>query len=143
MFHHRNFLKIALAVILIGWSQPAIGQYAQTDEIVTAGRPIKLNISQADTLFVTYRPGTSISETISIPVTGEIYEWTPRKAGIVALSTPGGITQNVSVRFNDFPVSGLIILLGAGIILFGGALLASIKLFGKETPEQVTARPDT
>lgn len=136
----RTILFAALLLLLAG---PLKAQYLNTHEVLKAGQEVQLTIPGADTLLVTYRPGSNISETIRIPVEGKHFTWTPREAGIVALSTPDGPTQNVSVRFDAFPFPGFVILIAAGSILFGGALFASVKLFGKESAEQIAARPDT
>ena len=59
-----------------------------------------------------------------IPVSGTVATWTPSRAGVVALATADGASRNVSVRFDETPISGLLILIVAGLVLFGGAALA-------------------
>jgi hypothetical protein len=83
-----------------------------------------------DTLLATYRPSTSIAHVDTLV---GAQQWTPTEAGVVALSTPGGDTQNVSVRFARTPLAGLAVLLVAGLILFGGAGFAFRKLFEDDT----------
>lgn len=124
-------------------AQPATGQYVQAGEVLIAGQPVTITAPGADTLVITYRPGSNISQVKRISLTETGYTWTPHTAGITALSTPGGAAQTVSVRFNRLPLPGLIVFIIAGTILFGGAALASVKLFGKGTPEMFTDRPDT
>lgn len=75
-----------------------------------------------------YRPGSKVSRTEMVGTTrddGRLL-WTPDGAGIVTLRTVGdgapALSTNLSVRFQGVPLSGLIILLGAGIILYGGVI---------------------
>lgn len=143
MIVRNRILKIVLFALFILWTQPASAQYANADSVLTVGQPITLTVSQADTLTFIYRPGSNISDTVHVPIVGNNYRWTPSEAGLVALTTPNGDTQDVSVRFDDVPLAGYIILFGAAFILLGGAIFASSKLFGKETPKEIAQRPDT
>ena len=74
-----------------------------------------------------YRPNSVTARTETIATTGPdgSVSWTPRDAGIVALTARRGdeqvALQNIAVRFGSFPASGIAILLLAGILLFGGA----------------------
>ncbi len=119
------------------------GQYIPKEEIIYANETVQITVPGAETLTIVYRPGSNISDTVRVSVEDRTYRWTPREAGIVALSTPDGAVQTVSVRFEDVPFWGYFILFGAGFILFGGAIYTSIKLFGKETPDEIASRPDT
>jgi hypothetical protein len=123
--------------------QQTKAQYVQKNVVFTVGQPITFSGVDADTLIVTYRPGSNISHAEYIPLTNGSYTWIPESAGIISLSTPGGPSQTISVRFETLPLSGLIMLIVAGSILFGGAIAASIRLFGKESPEMVARRTDT
>lgn len=137
---------VVLFFALVGFFltvQPAAAQYVAEDEVLVAGEPVTLTLPAADTLVITYRPGSNISRVEYVPVTGASYTWTPSEAGLVALATSEGPVQTVSVRFDEVPFAGLFILFAAGAILFGGATFASVKLFGKESPEMLTDRPDT
>ena len=123
---------------------PAAAQYAATEQPVVAGDTLTLTLPAAvDTLTVTYRPGSNIKRVEHVAVSGGRHVWAPREGGLIALSTPGGPSQTVSVRFRRAPIGGLIILILAGGILFGGAAFASIKLFGKQPDTSLTDRPDT
>jgi hypothetical protein len=137
----------SLSIILLGIAMictaPAKAQYVEANEIFTAGQTINVSVTQADTLIITYRPGSNIAEIQTVAVSGNSYQWTPKEAGLVSLSTPGGPVQTVSVSFGGFPAQGLIVLIIAASILFGGALYASVNLFGKTSPGIITDRPDT
>ncbi|HEX6981810.1 MAG TPA: hypothetical protein VF181_03530 [Balneolaceae bacterium] len=137
--------SISIMVITIGLlcATSAKAQYVEANEIFTAGQAVNVSVPQADTLIITYRPGSNIAEVQKVAVSGNTYKWTPKEAGLVSLATPGGPAQTVSVSFGGFPVQGLIVLIIAGSILFGGALYASVNLFGKASPEAITDRPDT
>lgn len=133
----------ALVLSFLFSVSPAYAQYADADQVFVAGHPVTLTIPDADSLIITFRPGSNIAETQVVPVTEPNFKWIPREAGIVSLKTPGGPAQTVSVRFNSFPVPGFIVLIIAGGILFGGAAYASFNLFGKTSAGTVTDRPDT
>ena len=78
----------------------------------------------------TYRPNSGVVEEVSSKLDGPstTFTWTPDRAGIVQLSA-GSATRNVSVRFSSFPVLGMIIMLIAAGVLFGGAAFAFRMLF--------------
>lgn len=132
-----------LVILAIVCATPARAQYVDANKIFTAGQPVSVSVPQADTLIITYRPGSNIADIQTVAVSGGMYQWTPTEAGLVSLATPGGAAQTVSVGFSGFPVQGLIVFIIAGSILFGGALYASVNLFGKSSPEAIIDRPDT
>jgi len=87
---------------------------------------------------VTYRPGSRVSQTDLIGMTsadGEL-EWTPAAAGIATLTAtwkgPDQVEQtasaNVSVRFRELPVDGILIMLVAGFILIVGSVIRMIRV---------------
>jgi hypothetical protein len=51
------------------------------------------------------------------------WTWQPARAGVVQLSS-GGLTQNLSVRYAEFPLGGLIVMVLAALILFGGIVVS-------------------
>lgn len=77
---------------------------------------------------VTYRPN---SETARVEEVGDFsadgaLTWTPVDAGITSLSvidSAGAVllSKNIAVRFASPPVSGLLIFILAGLLLFGGS----------------------
>lgn len=89
----------------------------------TVGKATTIVLPQVvDKVKITYRPDARAVETTEeIPGGGtEHVVWRPLHAGIVKIEA-GGLTKKVSVRFDGLPMSGLLILLIAGAILFGGA----------------------
>ncbi len=142
--HGRAAYCLVLTLLLgAATALPAAAQFAPEGESIVAGQTVTLNMEGADTLIITHRPGSNISRVEHVPVTEAEYSWTPATAGLVALSTPGGPVQTISVRFDRAPVAGLVILLLAAGILFGGAGFASFRLFGKQPGTTLTDRPDT
>ncbi|HVT42902.1 MAG TPA: hypothetical protein VMT00_00775 [Thermoanaerobaculia bacterium] len=84
---------------------------------------------------VVYRPNSRTSFTAVLRPTDVAGRttWTPRDAGIVTLEArdPSGkgaalASLNVAVRFGHFPARGLTIMIAAGILLFGGAVIGMI-----------------
>jgi hypothetical protein len=75
-----------------------------------------------------YRPGSQVESLDSLGQTGPggTLSWAPREAGVVTLRTVEGqapaYSHNLSVRFRGLPVPGLIILIAAGVILYGGVI---------------------
>ncbi len=143
MNYSKYLLAAVFAFMILSSASHVKAQYIPEEEIIVAGQSVTITVPHSETLSIVYRPGSNISDTVRVPLEDAKYRWTPREAGIVALITPEGPVQTVSVRFEEFPLSGYIILFGAGFILFGGAIYASIKLFGKETPDEIASRPDT
>ena len=107
-----------------------------TPDLAVMGREATLHFgAPVDTLFVTYRPNSVVAQRDTIRIGGfDSVKWTPRKAGVVQISLPGGVSQNVSVRFTEPPMSGLMILIAAGLILFGGAILSMRALLSGGKP---------
>lgn len=109
----------------------ARAQFVPEGALVVRGQPIEVTLPSPtpDTLRVVYRPSAAISHTDVLLTQGAAtYTWTPSTAGVVRLAA-GGTAQNVSVRYVRPPLSGIMVLLIAGFILFGGAIYALRKLF--------------
>lgn len=82
-----------------------------------------------------YRPNsqTGTEETlVAVDASGSVL-WTPRHAGPVTLQVfppgatagePPAATHTLAVRYGHFPPSGMLIMVLAGLLLFGGAGLA-------------------
>jgi hypothetical protein len=132
------------------------------------GEPIRVAVRDAGdhpvagaVVEVVSRPNSSTSHTAALPPTDAagVTRWTPAYAGIVALTAragalhsdgePGGeagaeiATARVAVRYGGFPPSGLLVMLVAGVLLFGGAALGFVKLLGGPGPPPTTEAPST
>lgn len=141
-------LIVLACVLLAGTALPASGQLSLPADPPYAGRPYEIGLTAPiDTLVARYRPNSSVfyDEAFLIPPGATTFTWTPAEAGVVALrAAPGEAWQNVSVRFDRYKPSGILILLLAGSILFGGAAFAFRKLFQDDAPVGDPAvRPDT
>lgn len=138
-------LLLLLAALL---SAPALAQIAVSPEAPVRGQPVTVTLdAPAEALLVTYRPNSGIAVEETVPVTGTTATWTPSRAGVVGLATPDGASRNVSVRFDRTPLSGLFILIGAGVVLFGGATFAMRALLSDDeaamSEETLEHWPDT
>lgn len=144
---------LAIAVIVVAFFAPARGASPSiqlSDESPVVGQAITVTLPVAvDTLTVTYRPNSSVATTeyvVNRPA-ASTFQWASRNPGLVELSYPdrssasgpARVKHNVSVRFAGVSVSGLAVMFGAGIILFGGAAFAFRTLFRDTAPGE---RPD-
>ena len=112
----------------------------ESPENPVVNRPVRVKLdAPAETVTVIWRPNSAIPDTIVVPVTGSEFEWTPMRSGVARfeVSGPGGTSaQNVSIRYDKYPGSGIFVLIVAAIILFGGAGFAMGKLLGGEMPKR-------
>ena len=116
-----------------------------TPEQPTRGEPVTVTFSQpVDSVTVTYRPGaiTAHSETFA-PGTAT-FEFTPERAGVVSVAA-GDAARSLSVRFRGAPLGGIVVMVLAGLILFGGAAISLRALLadGHKIEVDPTMRPDT
>ena len=136
-----------LVLLAVLAAAPALAQISTEPAAPVRGEPVTVTLAEpADELLVTYRPSSGIAVEETVPVSGGRATWTPNRAGVVLLATADGATRNVSVRFDRTPVSGLLILIVAGLVLFGGASFAMRALLsGPEatTEDTIEHWPDT
>ena len=128
-------LSFAAGLLSLAGPRHAAAQYVPPEASLVVGRPVQITLpAPSDTLTVTYRPNSSIDAVEHVaPAAGSAsLTWTPREAGVVQLTSSGGPAQNVSVRFSTPPISGILVLTLAGLILFGGAVFAFRKLFAPD-----------
>lgn len=90
-----------------------------------------------------YRPNsqTSFSERLDPTDANGTTSWTPRDAGIVTLSAKDAsgadTSAHVAVRYGTFPLPGVIVMIVAGLLLFGGASLGFVMLLREQrVPEE-------
>lgn len=139
-----------LSAILVLLALAALPAAAQPITVAPAmpvvGQPATLRFSApVDTVLVTYRPNSAVARRDTIRIGGfESVKWTPAQAGVVQIRLTDGTAQNVSVQFARLPLSGVLVLLVAGCILFGGATFAMRKLLSDDAPRLVPEDlPDT
>lgn len=125
-------LLLAFCLITV---MPAQAQIQLSTETPTEGEPITVTLDKpAEVLLVTYRPNSAVThrDTFRIQPAASVFEWTPDRAGIVALRVPEQGSKNVSVRFQGLSASGIAVMAIAGALLFGGAAFAFRLLFKDE-----------
>ena len=96
-----------------------------------------------------YRPNSETAHTADLGATGAdgTVEWTPDDAGVVLLEAgpedaPLAQTR-VSVRFGGFPPLGLLVMVVAALLLFGGAALGFVWLMRGPEPLPAEEPPST
>lgn len=116
----------------------APAQISLSDKQPVQGEPVTITLAQpASELIVTYRPNSSVArmDTLRAEQPATAFLWTPRKAGVVSLSTATD-SRNVSVRFQGLSGSGILVMIVAGTLLFGGAAFAFRILFKDEEEDE-------
>jgi len=149
-------LALVLAGAAAGTAVPARADIAVSPEAPVAGRAATVTVTAGQapaagaTVQAIYRPGSEVSHIETVGVTGSdgSVAWTPEDAGVVTLKasipSPAGKepveeSRNLSVRFNGAPVFGVVIMILAGVILYGGVILG-FRFLG-QAPTGL--RPDT
>ncbi len=116
-----------------------------TPDAPTRGEDVTVTFSEpVDSVMVTYRPGAVTATTETFTPGTSTFTFTPVKAGIVSVAS-GDASQSLSVRYVGTPIAGLIVMILAGLILFGGAGLALRSLLsdGDRIAIDPTLFPDT
>lgn len=101
-----------------------------------------------------YRPNstTSVSEELTPVDASGTLMWTPTHTGPVTLEvrpagadpeTPAVASHTVAVRYGGLPASGLLIMVVAGVLLFGGAAVSFILLLKNPDYLPVEEPPST
>ncbi len=129
----RNGLIAALLAMAFAGLATADVTIELTEDFPVRGRAVDVRVMGGDigetySFSVTYRPN---SETSAVEDLGGFspegrLSWTPVDAGITSLNViddEGGtvVSRNIAVRYESPPLSGLLIFILAGILLFGGS----------------------
>ncbi len=78
-----------------------------------------------DELTITYSPKSEVEIVEKVPTNGtKLVLWRPKYAGVATITTPGHKALTVSIRYDGVPLGGVLIMLLAGFILFGGAFVS-------------------
>lgn len=130
---------LALSTLLVssalaGWSMESENAFP------ILNKPMEISISsdegldcQRAVLNVIYRPNskTERKETVGSPAFDCKLSWTPKNPGITILSLTYEdkevIKKQISTRFDRTPVLGILVLVAAGCILYGG-IIYSMKV---------------
>lgn len=113
-------------LLLVALVAPAAAaQISASTQAPVRGEPMQLTFAApVDSFSVTYRPGAVTAHTETLATGGaQTVTWMPARAGVVQVAA-GEATQNLSVRFRGAPALGILVMVVAGLILFGGAALA-------------------
>lgn len=148
-------LAVALAAALGAVAQPAAEApgvtLAAENERPRIGDTVRLTVLAGGTplagarVAAVYRPNSSTTSTEHLAPTdaaGTVF-WTPSAAGPVRLEArpteaaedaPPAASLAVAVRYGGFPVSGMAIMLIAGVLLLGGAVVGLSMLLREGAP---------
>ncbi|MGB3542744.1 hypothetical protein [Rubrivirga sp.] len=138
-------MRFLLLLALLATSAGAQDIVSITPEQPTRDEAVTVTFSEpVDSVTVTYRPGAVTATSETFTPGSETFVFSPSKAGVVSVSG-GDATQSLSVRYLGTPTAGLIVMILAGLILFGGAGMALRALLadGHRIEIDPTLFPDT
>lgn len=151
----------ALAAALSGaplFAEGAAPTLRAETEYPLRGEPVTIRLAAPDggplagvPISAEYRPNSETAHAEPLGSTGAdgTLSWVPADAGVVTLRAGGGdgeppiATAQVAVRFGAFPAVGLLVMVAAAILLFGGALLGFRLLLGPPPAAPVIEPPST
>ena len=139
----RPLLLCALLAVAAGATAQDIVSVAPDSP--TRGEVVTVTFSEpVDSVTVVYRPGAVTAVTEVMTPESATFRFTPERAGVVSVSS-GGASQSLSVRYLGVPVAGLVVMILAGLILFGGATISMRALLadGDRIEVDPTLFPDT
>ncbi len=118
-------MRNLILILALFAALPATAQIVSSTEAPVRGATIELTFpAVVDSFTVTYRPGAVTARTEVFATNGLLtVGWTPKRAGVVQISTDDD-SKNLSVRFSSSPILGILVMVVAGVILFGGAAVA-------------------
>jgi len=139
----RKFLPILVACLLtfgtaVGQKLKLEGYDPEHGKFFREGQPTTISLEGATMtkLVVTYRPASKVSDEDTLEATDGKVTWTPKAAGLVQLDAYYGakkpVTDVVSVRFAHWFTFGLVVMVVAGVLLFGGAFVSIRALLSRE-----------
>ena len=136
-----NFVRawiaiVALAASLVGQSPSVVveGIPTASDRFPIAGQQTVVSLSDGEPtgVSVTYRPSSLVSRVVELePSDDGVWSWTPDAAGLAELQVTYDrdgaehtATRTVSVGFASVVDSGVLVMVFAGLVLFGGAFVS-------------------
>ncbi|HUH03957.1 MAG TPA: hypothetical protein VML75_18300 [Kofleriaceae bacterium] len=119
---------LIVAIVLLAESSAAALELPEKYPVEGQQTIITLD-APVDQIVITYQPAAPIARIVVLPTNGQLQvPWEPERAGVVSIQA-GTEIKKVSVRFSGTPVSGVLIFLFAGLVLFGGASVCLRALF--------------
>lgn len=132
-------LVVATLMCVVGSVRDAGADIVLRERFPTEGQAISVIVQDAvgvpvvgATVSAVYRPGSSVESesVVGTSSTGGQLTWTPQIAGIATLQatwtdddgTETTMATNVSIKFASAPISGVLIMVLAGLLLVGGSL---------------------
>ena len=135
MIHRYGIAVLLIAGATALGSPRARAVITVADDFPRRGDPVLISVTGADgapaaeaMMRVVYRPGSEVSREERLGPAGDAGTvlWTPTEAGVVTLTAelPDGSSEsrNLSVLYRGVPAAGLVVLLFAGFILYGGVI---------------------
>jgi len=138
---------LGLVLVALVGVPAAAADLVVDDDFPVVGRDQKVTLSGTEqpenlTLWVVYSPNSETqteSEIGGFSSTGVI-TWNPARFGIATLSvrTDDGekiASENAAILFAETPAAGLLVMIFAGILLFGGAGISLRSVLSSGVPE--------
>ncbi len=142
----KRFGATVTLVILAASSAAAGADLRCADDFPQVGKDQTVTLSGVEqpellTLWVVYSPNSETQSEIEVgPLSGsgEI-AWIPTRFGIATLSVRDGsgatiASENVAIVFSSPPLSGVLVMLFAGALLFGGAAISLRSVLREGVP---------
>lgn len=107
---------------------PTVGAKATITVTGVDGLPV-----DGAVVHVVYLPNSKVERQVEVGTTGADgrLEWAPEAAGVVRLVAGEAGSVTAAVRFDGVPASGLLVLVLAGALLFGGVAFAFRRLMSR------------
>lgn len=134
--------RIACGILLLAAGVAQAVQLTVADAYPLKQHPTEIIVAEDDgtplegvAVYLTYRPNSMVERTDSLPPTDArgVTTWVPTDPGICTMKafqdTLEIASQDVSVRFDSFPIQGIIVMVIAFVALFGGATFSLVMLF--------------
>ena len=139
----------ALALVAVVLGPVSAAELSMDDEFPVVGQDRVVSVSGVEraedlVLWVVYSPNseTSTEEEVGRFSPGGTVTWSPSRFGIATLSArdAGGqvvAAENAAILFAETPPAGVLVMLFAGVLLFGGAAYSLRSVLASGVPEQL------
>ena len=138
-----------LGIVALTFGSATAGEILVDGGFPTVGEPMELSVSDVGTpenhrLQVVYAPSseTQTAEEIGRFSTEGTIAWNPARFGIATLTVMDDAgetvaTENVAILPAETPAGGVLVMVFAGILLFGGAGWSLRSVLASGVPEQL------